>query len=139
MSGEMRVQHLGDDRFAIDVRGHRITVDQPVSDGGQDTGPTPVELFVGSLAACVAHYARRYLARHDIDTSGFEVTCDYTTAGGPARVDSISVRITPPPALPADRVDALLAVASHCTVHNTITSGPDVDVTLEPAAGRPAA
>lgn len=41
MSDEMRVRHLGGDRFAIDVRGHTLTVDQPVDAGGQDTAVTP--------------------------------------------------------------------------------------------------
>jgi putative redox protein len=61
VSEELQVRHLGDDRFAIDVRGHEIVVDQPVDAGGQDTAPTPTELFVASLAGCVAFYARRYL------------------------------------------------------------------------------
>jgi hypothetical protein len=33
--------------------------------------------------------------------------------------------------VPADRRDALLAVASHCTVHNSLTTPPDVSITLE--------
>jgi uncharacterized OsmC-like protein len=45
--------HLDGDRFAISIRDHMITVDQPVADGGQDTAPTPTELFVASLASCV--------------------------------------------------------------------------------------
>jgi uncharacterized OsmC-like protein len=32
--------------------------------------------------------------------------------------------------VPADRLDALLAVATHCTVHNTLASEPEVSITL---------
>ena len=45
------------------VRGHRIVVDQPADAGGDDSAPTPVELFVASLATCVAYYAGRYLTQ----------------------------------------------------------------------------
>jgi hypothetical protein len=48
---------LEGDRFAIDARGHTITVDQPADVGGADTAPTPTELFVASLAGCVGFYA----------------------------------------------------------------------------------
>ena len=48
------VVHEEGDRFALTIRGHRIVVDQPVEDGGGDAGPTPTELFVASLASCVA-------------------------------------------------------------------------------------
>lgn len=130
MSDEMRVRHLGHDRFAIDVRGHTVTVDQPVSDGGDDRAPTPTELFVAGLAGCVAYYARRFLARHDVDPTGLEVAAEFTMGTRPARVTDIGVRLTPPPALPADRRDAFLAVASHCTVHNTLTDPPTIDIEL---------
>jgi putative redox protein len=55
----LSVAHQGGDRFELGMRGHRLTCDQPLADGGDDQGPTPTELFVGSLAACVGFYARR--------------------------------------------------------------------------------
>lgn len=124
------VWHLNDDRFAIGVRDHTITVDQPVADGGQDTAPTPTELFVASLASCVGFYARRYLARHRLPTAGLTVTADYTIGGRPARVTDLHVNIQLPDGVPPERRDALLAVASHCTVHNTLADPPAVTVTL---------
>jgi putative redox protein len=130
MSDSMIVGHLGGDRFAVQIRGHTITVDQPVGDGGEDTAPTPTELFVAGLASCVAFYARRYLARHDLPTEGLTVCTDYTVGGRPARVSDIAIRITPPPGLPPERRDAFLAVASHCTVHNTLHEPPAVEITL---------
>jgi len=135
---EITVRHLDGDRFTIDVRGHTITVDQPADAGGTDTAPTPTELFVASLAGCVAFYARRYLARHDIPADGLEVTAGHIMGGRPARVDEIRLRITPPAALPAERRDAFLAVAAHCTVHNSLTRPPairiELDATPSPAA-----
>ncbi len=131
MSDELTVRHLGGDRFAIDVRGHTITVDQPVGVGGEDTAPTPTELFIAGLASCVAFYARRFLARHDIDPDGLVVTTSYTLGGRPARVSEITIRVTPPAALPDDRRDALLAVASHCTVHNTLHEPPEIHISFD--------
>jgi putative redox protein len=130
MSDSMTVSHLGGDRFAVEIRGHTITVDQPVEDGGEDTAPTPTELFVAGLASCVAFYARRYLDRHDLPTEGLTVSTDYTLGGRPARVSDIAIRLTPPTGLPAERRDAFLAVASHCTVHNTLHEPPTVEITL---------
>jgi putative redox protein len=69
----MRVEHRGGDRFVINVRGHLVSVDQPVRDGGDDTAPTLTELFIASLASCVAFYAGRYLARHNLPTEGLAV------------------------------------------------------------------
>jgi putative redox protein len=126
----MRVEHRGGDKFDITVRGHVVRVDQPVKDRGEDTAPTPTELFIASLASCVAFYARRYLARHDLPTEGLAVEATFDMGAKPARVAGIDIRLTVPEGVPADRLGALLAVATHCTVHNTLTSEPEVSITL---------
>jgi putative redox protein len=50
-------------------------------------------------------------------------------ADRPARVGAVRLRIAAPD-VPADRQAALLAVASHCTVHNTLRQEPDVTIAL---------
>lgn len=133
----IRVTHLAGDQFSADVRGHTVVVDQPVADGGGDAGPTPTELFVAGLATCIAHYAKGYLTRHGLDTNGLAVGVDWEFAADrPARVCRIEVRIEPPPSLPQDRRAGLLAVASHCTVHNSLVQPPAVTIEF---AGQPAA
>lgn len=124
----VRVLHLGGDRFDINVRGHIIRSDQPASDGGEDTGPTPTELFIASLAGCVAFYARRYLDRHALPTEGLAVDADFRMGSRPARVATMEVRLTVPAGVPAERREALLAVASHCTVHNSLITTPEITV-----------
>lgn len=130
----VEVEHVTGDRFEIAVRGHRLVVDQPVADGGQDTGPTPTELFVASLAACIAHYARRFLTRHGLPTAGLTVSAGYDIVPRPARVGPITIVIDAP-GLPEQRRSALLAVASHCTVHNTLDDLPPIRIALTRTAG----
>jgi putative redox protein len=126
------VRHVVGDAYAISVRGHAVLVDQPVSAGGQDAAATPAELLIGSLASCVAFYAGRYLVRHGLDRSGLTVTADYAMADDRlARVRAVRLRISLPGGVPAQRRDAMLAVASHCTVHNTLRQEPDVSIELD--------
>ena len=130
----MRVRWLAEDHFDIQVRDHTITVDQPVEVGGADVGPTPTELFVASLASCVAFYARRYLRRHGIDPAGLEVTTSYRMGTKPARVAAIDMEIHLSREIPSERRAGLLAQAGHCTVHNSIAHTPDIAITLAPAS-----
>ncbi len=123
------VAHVQGDAYAIEVRGHQLLVDQPTDAGGTDVAPTPVELFAASLATCVAFYAGRYLLRHGLHRTGLRVRTEFTMASDrPARVASIRLTITPPPGLSQQRYAALLAVASHCTVHNTLRRPPEIDI-----------
>jgi putative redox protein len=135
----LSVAHQAGDRFELQVRGHRLLCDQPVADGGTDQGPTPTELFVGSLAACVGFYARRFLARHHLDAAGLRVEAAFTMSPDrPARVAIITLRLLTPP-LEENRRRALLAVVDHCTVHNSLRTPPEVRVRLaEPARPSPA-
>ena len=124
----MRVEHQGGDKFTIQIRGHVVTVDQPEDVGGEDTAPTPTELFVAGLVSCVAFYARRYLRRHHLDEEGLVVEASYRMGEKPARVAGVDIQVIPPASLPDERRDALLAVARHCTVHNSLEMPPDVSV-----------
>ena len=125
------VSYLDGESYAISVRGHRLVVDQPAEAGGQDSAPTPTELFVASLASCVAFYAGRYLDRHGYSRAGLSVSAGFSMASGhPARVGSIKLAVQVPASLPAPRRAALLAVMSHCTVHNSLVSPPSVTIAL---------
>jgi putative redox protein len=129
----LEVSHLEGDAYSVDVREHRLRVDQPLEAGGMDTAPTPTELFAASLATCVAFYAGRYLHRHGLPRTGLRVRTEFAMATDrPARVTSLHLVIVPPPELPEQRRAALLAVASHCTVHNTLHQPPEIDIELEP-------
>jgi uncharacterized OsmC-like protein len=135
----VRVAPAGGQRLAIAVRGHEIMADQPVEAGGTDLGPTPTELFVAGLASCVAVYASRFLARHGVCSEGMRVDAEWEMAEGrPPRVGRVTIRITPPTALPASRFPALLAVSRACTVHNSLARPPTVRILVaDPAAHHP--
>jgi putative redox protein len=129
---DMHVHHEGGDRYRVEIGTHALTVDQP--DTG-DAGPTPTDLFVASLASCVAHYAGRFFARHGVDPDGFTVDASFSMAADrPARVGRIDLRLRLPRAFPDGLRGRLAAVVDHCTVHNSITTPPDVRVELRTAA-----
>lgn len=133
----VHVESQGGDRFGIAVRGHTLTVDQPTDAGGEDTAPTPTELLVASLASCIAFYVRRYLARHGLPTHGLGVDASFEMGARPARVSAVDVRLHLPDGVPESRRGPLLAVARHCTVHNTLEHAPDVVIELAGALTPP--
>ncbi|UIX34151.1 OsmC family protein [Streptomyces sp. GQFP] len=129
--GRVEVTQLRNQAFAVFVRDHELTVDQPVEAGGDNEGPTPVEFFVASLASCVAYYAGRFLQRHHLAYERLRVKADFTMADDrPARVAAVRMRVLLPVELNPDQQQALRAVVGHCTVHNTLRQPPEVTVEL---------
>jgi uncharacterized OsmC-like protein len=128
---DIGVRHEGGDRYRIEVRGHTMWVDQPRRHGGDDSAPTPTELFVAGLASCVAFYGGRYLARHHLPADGFGVDCSFELADDrPARVASIQISVVLPEMFPPERREAFLAVLEHCTVHNSMVATPEIAIAL---------
>ena len=128
----MDVRFMAGEAYEVRVRGHRVVVDQPAGAGGQDAAPTPTELFVASLATCVAFYAGRFLTRHGYSRDGLAVAAGYEMASDrPARVSNVRLTVRVPAGLPPGRWAALRAVASHCTVHNSLASPPSVSIDLQ--------
>jgi uncharacterized OsmC-like protein len=129
LPGHVQVSQLEGQAFAVRVRGHTLITDQPVEAGGDDHGPTPVEVLVVSLASCVAYYAGRFLERHHLDRERLRVLADFTMADDrPARVASVHLRVLLPHELSRTRLEALRAVIDHCTVHNTLRQPPEIRV-----------
>src|ERR1041384_1575479 len=113
------------DRFAMRIRAHNLLVDQPVEDGGDDMGPSPVELFVASIASCAGFYAERFLKRRGMDPFGLRVSCDYLMADErPARVAWVGVSVCVPEPLTDQEHQVLERVLEHCTVKNSLESPP---------------
>lgn len=125
---EIVVGHLGGDRYRMVVRGHGVTVDQPVDAGGTDEGPTPTELFVGSLATCAAFFAGRFLRRHLGPDQDFWIEARYTMAEKPSRVSRVELDLVLPEGVPPAVRESALAAAERCTVHASIRTPVEIRI-----------
>jgi uncharacterized OsmC-like protein len=119
-------------RYDIMSGKHRVITDQPVEDGGRDAGMSPVELFVGSVASCIAYFVGQFCGRHGISREGLSVDAEWTMAERPHRVGRIDIGIHLPHRITAEERERLLKVAQGCTVHQAIAVTPNIDITLNP-------
>lgn len=129
---KLSVSYHGGTRYDITSGKHRIVTDQSVADGGQDAGMSSVELFVGSLAACIGYFVGRFCERHGIPRDGLTVETEWDAAKEPHRVGRISLAIHLPHRMTAEQKEKLLKVARGCTVHQSITMAPNVAIKLNP-------
>lgn len=114
----------------IEVDSHRLTADEPVDDGGTDTGPNPQELLAASLASCSAITLEMYARRKGWDVGEVAVEVDYEPAhrGSPTRFE-IVVRL--PADLPAEQRERLMQIVAKCPVHRTLEGEVMFDERLE--------
>ena len=105
----------------VEIREHRLIIDETEEDGGGDAGPRPTELLAASLATCTAITLEMYARRKNWELGEVEVTVDFETPSGETP-PSVATRIRIPAALSDEQRERLLVIASKCPVHRTLAS-----------------
>jgi putative redox protein len=116
----IRTVYSGDMSFETVMGKHRLLIDVPASMGGRDRAPTPPELFVASLGACVGAFVASYCERTGLDTKDLAVDVDFEKDEDSGRLVDVAVTIELPHAVCGNREAAIRRVAEHCPVHETI-------------------
>jgi len=119
-------------RTTLDMGGHSLVSDEPLSVGGTGSGPTPYELMLGAVASCTAMTVRMYASRKQWPLESVTVRlrdtpahiedcmdCE-TQAVGPRQIDRI-VHFEGP--LSAEQHARLLQIADRCPVKQTLERG----------------
>ena len=139
---KVRVQSQPGHTYAMQISDgrHELASDESVADGGEDGGPSPYELLLASLGACMAITMEMYARRKEwpLESVALELShekllaqdCEACTpaeieAAGPrGRIDIIRTEITLCGDLSAEQVARLHEIAGRCPVHRTLEGSP---------------
>jgi len=108
-------------RHIVSVRAHAFAVDEPPAIGGEDTGPTPHDLYDGALGACTAMTVLWYGNRKQLPLRDIRVTVDRDDSEERSGRYRLRVTLALGGALTGAQRDELLAVARKCPVHKLMT------------------
>lgn len=123
----MVITHDGGKRFAAQIRGHRLVVDQPEKAGGTDSGPMPIELLGAALGTCVAYYVRQFLETRSLDTTGLRVEVRPHWMAELRRLGRFEVQVVVPADLAEPYPAMLERVARSCPAGATLELGSEVE------------
>ena len=130
---EASIDYVGGLRFEVTARGHHIASDQPLENGGADTGMRPPELLLASLGACAGYYSVEYLKARSLPTGGLRVHVAAEKAFKPARLGSFRILVEAP-GMDQKHQEGLLRAVKHCLIHNTLLQAPNIELAVETGA-----
>lgn len=111
--GTLRQEILVDGR-------HRLVTDEPVSLGGDGSGPAPHELFPAALAACVSTTLVMYARTKEWELDQVVVDVDFDHRSTPRRFE-IEIRVAGN--LSESQLERLEKVAAACPLRRSVEAG----------------
>lgn len=117
----------GGRRVDAQVGRHTLHTDQPTDNGGDDTAPSPFELFLGSMGTCAGIFIQGFCAKRNIPTEGIRIIerPHYDDQGALSAVD---FEIQLPTGFPEHYRGAVERVAEQCSVKKAIAAQPEFRV-----------
>jgi len=125
------VKFLGNKKVNASVNGFEIATDQPQSNGGDGTAPTPYDLFLASLATCAGIFAIRFFQTRNLSTDGFEMYMDVSWNREKHKLEKVIINMKLPPDFPQKYIPALKNAVELCSVKRTIMDPPEFETKFD--------
>jgi len=117
----------------VTVGNHELAFDQPATvPGGQDRGPSPLDVMAVSVGACAHYFAAAFLLGRKLATDELRVEVTFEKTKDPVpRLGLLEIRVRLPPGVPAHYLPAIERAVRHCPAYGTLVHPPDVKVSFE--------
>ena len=122
--------------------GHLIVIDQPAAAGGSNAGPTPLDVQLMALGACIAAIGRIIVLQRRLPVRGFNILVDGEmdtdravgkSSAKSAGFSAIVARVKLDADLPPSEQEKLLReIEERCPVSDNLKNGTSVNVLLAP-------
>jgi putative redox protein len=108
---------------------HSIRTDQPVNGGGENSAPSPFELFLAAIGTCAGIYIKSFCDQRNIPSEKIKIiqSAEYDKQTG--LPTNIALDIQLPADFPDKYKDAVISSAELCKVKKTIANPPSFKIT----------
>jgi len=123
-TNEIVVRLTGGRQVEAQLGRHRVLTDQPRDNGGEDTAPSPFQLFLASLGTCAGIFVQGFCTKRGIPYEDIRVI-ERPIYGANGALERVDLELQLPPTFPRNYDEALLRVIDQCSVKRTLQSPPE--------------
>lgn len=128
---DMRITFPGGARVDAAYKGFTIRTDQPEQVGGQNTAPSPFDLFLASLGTCAGYYVLSFCQQRGISANGIELVLRTTRNKETGLIGLVEIEIQVPVDFPDEYREAVVRAASHCAVKKHLANPPEFAIAVQ--------
>jgi len=110
------------------VRNHKVTIDEPESNGGRDAGPSPTEYLCVALASCTTATLKIYANRKQWKIDSLVVEVEKETSADGKNTFKRTLYIKGP--LDEEQLNRLTQIANACPVHKILSQANTIETIL---------
>jgi ribosomal protein S12 methylthiotransferase accessory factor len=131
---EIKVTFPGGLRADAEYKGFVVKTDQPVHQGGENTAPSPFDLFLVSLATCAGFYTVAFCRERGIPTDKAGVVMRMERNAETKMIGKVSIEIQLPAEFPERYKRAIIKAVDTCSVKNHLLRPPVIEIGLKTSA-----
>ena len=124
----MEITFEGGKKVNSTFNGHVIKTDQPVNSGGENSAPSPYDLFLASIGTCAGIYVKSFCDQRNLPTENIKLIQSLEFTAESKLPSKIKIDIQLPADFPEKYREALLNVAELCAVKRTIANPPKFEI-----------
>ncbi len=124
----MKIILGGKHRVEAHYKGFVIHSDQPEKVGGDNSAPSPFDLFLASIGNCAGYYVQSFCQQRKIPTDGIYLEQLMHIDEATRMIGEIEIRIFLPSDFPEQYKMSVIKAAEACAVKKHISNGPDFSV-----------
>ncbi len=120
----MKITFQGGKKVQAEYNGFTHRTDQPREEGGENSAPSPFDLFLASLGTCAGFYVLSFCQGRGIDTAEIELQQYVDWDSKTHRVAQMDIEILLPASFPEKYRAAVIQAAQLCTVKKHLENPP---------------
>ncbi len=126
----IEIKFDGNKKVSALIDGFTVKTDQEIKSGGDNSAPTPFNLFLASLGTCAGIYVKGFCDQRGIDTSAMHIGMDYNYDPIRKMIVKFIMQIHVPAGFPEQYEAAVIKTASLCAVKRHLSEKIENEINI---------
>jgi ribosomal protein S12 methylthiotransferase accessory factor len=124
----VEIRFPGGQRVDAFYKGFTIRTDQPEAEGGENTAPSPFDLFLSSIGTCAGFYVLNFCRKRNIPYQDMELVLNAERNQAKDLIGKITIELKLPVDFPKQYREAVIRAANLCAVKKHLADPPEIHI-----------